>query len=203
MGRMISQIATAIRGKNSPHFRNSQADVKNGDVCVIVNAADPLLTGKKLLFKDLKYHTGFVGHLRTHSYKHVLNKKPELLVWKFFLSSITISCESRCLRTKLAESTCKTWKFSEGQPTTSRTYPNLLLTETFTSIFLKPTCKSTSVSTLKSDCFHNRNLASPKVLIIKNDRTIWSWLRLREITRAKTQVTRTIQCWSWRHQQIA
>lgn len=84
MGRMISQIATAIRGKNSPHFRNSQADVKNGDVCVIVNAADPLLTGKKLLFKDLKYHTGFVGHLRTHSYKHVLNKKPELLVWKFF-----------------------------------------------------------------------------------------------------------------------
>lgn len=77
---MIGKIATSIRGKNSPMFRNSQADIKNGDVCVILNAADPLFTGKKLLFKDLKYHTGFVGHLRTYSYKHVLNKKPELLV---------------------------------------------------------------------------------------------------------------------------
>lgn len=80
MGRMIGKIATAIRGKNSPLYRNSQADVKNGDICVIVNAADPLFTGKKLLFKNLKYHTGFVGHLKTYSYRHILNHKPELLV---------------------------------------------------------------------------------------------------------------------------
>jgi len=33
-----------------------------------------------LLYKNLKYHTGFVGHLKTYSYKHVLNHKPELLV---------------------------------------------------------------------------------------------------------------------------
>ena len=80
MGRMMGKIATAIRGKNSPLYRNSQADVKNGDVCVIINAADPLFTGKKLLYKNLKYHTGFIGHLRTFSYKQVLNTKPELLV---------------------------------------------------------------------------------------------------------------------------
>ncbi len=78
---MIGKIATAIRGKNSPLYRNSQADIKNGDVCVIVNAADPLFTGKKLLNKNLKYHTGFVGNLKTYSYKHVLNHKPELLVF--------------------------------------------------------------------------------------------------------------------------
>lgn len=48
IGRMVGQIATAIRGKNSPLYRNSVADVKNGDVCIIVNAADPLFTGKKL-----------------------------------------------------------------------------------------------------------------------------------------------------------
>ena len=76
MGRMVGQISKAIRGKNSPLYRNSQADVKNGDICVIVNATDPLFTGKKLLFKKLRYHTGFVGHLRTYSYKHVLNSKP-------------------------------------------------------------------------------------------------------------------------------
>lgn len=76
MGRMIGQISKAIRGKNTPLYRNSQADVKNGDICVIVNAVDPLFTGKKLLYKNLKYHTGFVGHLRTFSYKSILNKKP-------------------------------------------------------------------------------------------------------------------------------
>ena len=77
---MINRIATAIRGRNSPHYRNNQADVKNGDICVVVNIEDPLLTGKKLLFKKLRYHTGFIGHLRTHDYRSVLNKKPELLV---------------------------------------------------------------------------------------------------------------------------
>ncbi len=76
MGRMIDKISTSIRGKSSPLYRNSQADVKNGDMCVIINAADPLFTGKKLMSKNLKYHTGFVGQLRTYSYRHVLNNKP-------------------------------------------------------------------------------------------------------------------------------
>ena len=80
MGRMITKIATAIRGRNSPLYKNSEANIKNGDVCIIVNAADPLFTGKKLLFKNFRYHTGFIGNLKTFSYKSVLNKKPELLV---------------------------------------------------------------------------------------------------------------------------
>ena len=73
---MIIKICSAIRGKNTPHYKNSQANVENGDICVIVNAEDPLLTGKKLLYKDFKYHSGFVGHVKTHSYKSVLNRKP-------------------------------------------------------------------------------------------------------------------------------
>lgn len=80
MGRMMNRIATEIRGRNSPHYKNHAANLKNGDVCVIVNIEDPLVTGKKLLFKKLRYHTGFIGHLREFTYKHVLNTKPELLV---------------------------------------------------------------------------------------------------------------------------
>jgi ribosomal protein L13 len=34
---MINKVATAIRGKNSPHFKQHVADVSNGDICVIVN----------------------------------------------------------------------------------------------------------------------------------------------------------------------
>ena len=90
---MIHKISNAIRGKNSPHYRKSHADVKNGDVCVIVNALDPLFTGYKLRYKNFKYHTGFVGQLKEFSYRSVLNKKPELLVFfiKFILFSI-ITC---------------------------------------------------------------------------------------------------------------
>jgi large subunit ribosomal protein L13 len=86
---MLNKVSTSIRGKNSPHFQNHVADVSNGDICVIVNIEDPLVTGKKLLFKKLRYHTGFVGHLREYSYKHVLNTKPELLVTIFLISTIT------------------------------------------------------------------------------------------------------------------
>lgn len=78
---MINRVATQISGKTSPHYKKYMANVKNGDICVIVNIEDPLVTGKKLLFKKLRYHTGFVGHLKEYSYTHVLNHKPELLVW--------------------------------------------------------------------------------------------------------------------------
>ena len=81
MGRMINRVASEIRGRNSPHYKNHQANIKNGDVCVIVNIEDPLVTGKKLLFKKFRYHTGFVGHLKEFTYRHVLNTKPELLVF--------------------------------------------------------------------------------------------------------------------------
>ena len=47
---------------------------------MVVNAEDPLFTGRKLLNKKLAYHTGFVGQLRTYEYRAILNKKPELLV---------------------------------------------------------------------------------------------------------------------------
>lgn len=85
---MINRVATAIRGKNSPHYRDYEANVQHGDICVIVNIEDPLVTGKKLLFKKLRYHTGFIGHLKEYSYKHVLNYKPELLVSPCLASTI-------------------------------------------------------------------------------------------------------------------
>ena len=94
---MIDKVAISIRGKNSPHYKQHVANVENGDVCVIVNIEDPLVTGKKLLFKKLRYHTGFVGHLREYSYRHVLNTKPELLV-EFLLFSTIICSERLCPR---------------------------------------------------------------------------------------------------------
>lgn len=107
MGRMIDRVATEIRGKTSPHYKNHTAQVRHGDICVIVNIEDPLITGKKLLFKKFRYHTGFVGHLREQTYKQVLNSKPELLV-ALKEVSITTCCDERCPRTSSARSIWRT-----------------------------------------------------------------------------------------------
>lgn len=64
LGRMINRVAQECRGRASPHYKNYMANVKSGDVCVIVNIEDPLVTGKKLLYKKFRYHTGFIGRLK-------------------------------------------------------------------------------------------------------------------------------------------
>ena len=46
---MMNKIATAVRGKNTPLFRNNI--VNQGDIAIVVNAQDPLFTGKKLRTK--------------------------------------------------------------------------------------------------------------------------------------------------------
>jgi len=42
-----------------------------------VNAEDIRLTGKKALNKVVRYHTGYVGNLKTIPYKEYLHNKPE------------------------------------------------------------------------------------------------------------------------------
>lgn len=37
LGRMIDRVATEIRGRTSPHYKNNAFNAQNGDVCVIVN----------------------------------------------------------------------------------------------------------------------------------------------------------------------
>lgn len=76
-GRMISEVAQHISGKRTPLFRNDR--LNKGDVCVLVNIRDPLITGGRVRDKAIRYHTGWVGHLRTLSYAEVLRTRPRLL----------------------------------------------------------------------------------------------------------------------------
>jgi large subunit ribosomal protein L13 len=75
---MCGIIATEIRGKNTPIYKNNI--VNGGSTCIIVNATDPLVMGRKLLWKTFRYHTGFIGHLRETPYRDMFVRKPELVV---------------------------------------------------------------------------------------------------------------------------
>jgi large subunit ribosomal protein L13 len=79
LGRVATQIANVLRGKNKPTFTPS---VDTGDFVVVVNAAKIALTGKKMSDKTYYSHSGYVGGLKEISAGKLIDKKPEDLIKK-------------------------------------------------------------------------------------------------------------------------
>jgi large subunit ribosomal protein L13 len=79
LGRVATQIANVLRGKNKPTFTPS---VDTGDFVVVVNAAKIALTGKKFADKTYYSHSGYVGGLKEISAGKLIDKKPEDLIKK-------------------------------------------------------------------------------------------------------------------------
>lgn len=77
LGRLASQVAAILRGKNKPEFTPF---MDMGDYVIIVNASKVKLTGKKLEQKVYSTHTGQPGGLKETKYKDLMQKKPELAV---------------------------------------------------------------------------------------------------------------------------
>lgn len=76
LGRLASQVATLLRGKNKPTFA-PHAD--SGNHVIIINADKIALTGNKM-GKELYMHSGRPGGLRRDSYAELLEKKPERII---------------------------------------------------------------------------------------------------------------------------
>ncbi len=79
LGRMASQVASILRGKNKPEF-TPFTDI--GDHVIIINADKVVLTGKKLDQKFYRRHSGYVGGLKETSYRRLMQTKPELAVYE-------------------------------------------------------------------------------------------------------------------------
>ena len=79
LGRLASQVAKILRGKNKPSYT---PHVDCGDHVIIINCEKVILTGKKLEQKYYRYHTGFIGGLKEIQYKKLMNEKPEFAVYK-------------------------------------------------------------------------------------------------------------------------
>lgn len=75
LGRVASQVASVLRGKNKPEFT---PNVDTGDFVIIINAEKVVLTGKKLDQKMMRHHSNYPGGLKETPYREVLAKKPEL-----------------------------------------------------------------------------------------------------------------------------
>lgn len=74
MGRLASQVAAILRGKNKPTFTPF---MDMGDYVIVVNASKIVFTGKKLEKKIYKRHTGQPGGLKEISARQLMATKPE------------------------------------------------------------------------------------------------------------------------------
>lgn len=79
LGRLASQIAKILRGKNKPSY-TPHADC--GDYVVVINAEKVKLTGKKMTDKVYIRHTGYPGGQRFATPADYLAKKPTFLIEK-------------------------------------------------------------------------------------------------------------------------
>lgn len=73
LGRMSTQIAMLLKGKNKPDFA---PHVDNGDYVIVINADKFKVTGNKLEDKMYYRHTGYLGWLKEISLWNLLEKKP-------------------------------------------------------------------------------------------------------------------------------
>ena len=77
LGRLASEIAKVLRGKNKPIFT---PHIDCGDYVIVVNASKIKVTGKKLDQKIYYNHSDYVGGMRETTLKEMMAKKPEKVV---------------------------------------------------------------------------------------------------------------------------
>ena len=79
LGRMASEIAQVLRGKNKPIFT---PHVDTGDFVIVVNADKIRFTGKKLKDKVYYRHSGYPGGLKSITAEKLMQKDPTEVVRK-------------------------------------------------------------------------------------------------------------------------
>ncbi|KAL3829509.1 hypothetical protein ACJIZ3_018311 [Penstemon smallii] len=82
LGRLASHISTVVQGKDKPTYTPYRED---GDMCIIINAKDISVTGRKMTDKFYRWHTGYIGHLKERSLKDEMAKDPTEVIRKAVL----------------------------------------------------------------------------------------------------------------------
>ena len=77
LGRLSSEIAKVLRGKNKPTFT---PHIDTGDYVIVVNAEKVKVTGKKLDQKIYYNHSEYVGGMKETTLKEMMAKKPERVI---------------------------------------------------------------------------------------------------------------------------
>jgi len=77
LGRLASEIAMILMGKNKPNYTPF---IDSGDFVIVTNATKVKVTGNKA--KDKKYysHSGYFGGLKETTFEKMIQTKPEEVI---------------------------------------------------------------------------------------------------------------------------
>ncbi len=77
VGRLAVQIANVLRGKHKPTYT---PHIDSGDNVIIINAEKVVVSGKKYEEKLYRHHTGFIGGIKTFTFRQMMDRKPERIM---------------------------------------------------------------------------------------------------------------------------
>lgn len=98
LGRLASQVAAILRGKNKPTFT---PHFDTGDYVIVVNADKVVLTGNKEDQKEYKRYSGYTGGLKITKFKDMKAKHPERIVEKAVVGMLPHNKLGRAMAKKL------------------------------------------------------------------------------------------------------
>ncbi len=77
LGRLASQVAAILRGKNKPEYT---PHVDTGDYVIVINSDKVVLTGNKLKDKKYYHHSGYIGGMKEIGYDKLMREKSDFVV---------------------------------------------------------------------------------------------------------------------------
>jgi large subunit ribosomal protein L13 len=98
LGRLATEIANILRGKNKPEFT---PHMDTGDFVIVVNAEKVKVTGKKRNQKIYRRHSGRPGGMKTETFAHLQARLPERIVEHAVKGMLPKNSLGRQLFTKL------------------------------------------------------------------------------------------------------
>ena len=98
LGRLATQIAVILRGKNKPYFTPF---MDTGDFVIVVNAEKISVTGKKRFQKVYRRHSGRPGSMKTETFAKLQQRMPERIIEQAVKGMLPKNTLGRQLFTKL------------------------------------------------------------------------------------------------------
>lgn len=98
LGRLATEVATILRGKNKPTFT---PHLDTGDFVVIVNAEKVNVTGRKREQKLYRRHSGRPGGMKTETFDKLQSRIPERIIEQAVKGMLPKNALGRKLFTKL------------------------------------------------------------------------------------------------------
>ena len=97
-GRIMTDIAARLRGKDKPYFT---PNIDCGDFVVVINADKVQLTGNKADTKTYYRHSGYNGGLKAESFRQAMEKHPEKVIERAVRGMLPKTTLGRAQMTKL------------------------------------------------------------------------------------------------------